>query len=216
MKINEIVLAPWGWVGTAPVSTASIRLWLPSDAVRVVSFSWPGRLHRYRVWQRVRAEPCCQGMFNFEQHFDVSQQKTHVSVMHIDGYPWMGLPFSADQIDHVTAPNIMVNRFLPKQTMPFSLLAYRWLGRLELCAYQYGLLRHADSGLATPASARALWSRVVQTMPVLAAAPLYSLEGSVTALFQPHHGQCITLPAANHVVGRIFKRMREGEHELTD
>ncbi len=215
MKIQEIIVSPLGLIGNLPSpNRGSIRLWVPSRWINISTFSWPGRLHRYHVWQRI-GENAIQPPFNFEQAFDFTQKNTEVSVMQMPAEKWAQLPIFPHQVDYLTAPNIMAHHFLPKKVGAFALLAYRWLGRLELCGFRFGLLQHALQGDVSAEGAWGVWSRMIQAMPVLGAAPLYCTEESLALLFQAHHPGCHVLSSQRSGIKVLFDEMRDA-HEFTD
>ncbi|MFI4955650.1 MAG: hypothetical protein ACHQAX_00380 [Gammaproteobacteria bacterium] len=195
-------------------ANGKVDVWVPSDWVDVTVLHWPGKTHRYRVWQRIcenfiDAGGICPGPFNFEQVFDPSEQKTWVSVLQLQQDKWAFIPTQREQVQLLTAPKAMANQFLPRHKAPFTLLAYRWMGQIELCAYRLGVLQYAQRGREVTA----VWSRVIQAMPVLAAAPLYSMEEPLTRLFEAHHSVCHTLPLGRSRLARLFASMREGGSE---
>jgi hypothetical protein len=167
------------------------------------------------VWQRLRQQGF-EYPFNFEQVFDQTKKMTEVSVLRLLEKHWSSLPLRPDQVDYLTAPNIMSKYVLPHRASPFTLLAYRWLGRIELSAYRMGLLQYTQQGADTPEGAWTAWSQVVQAMPVLAAAPLYTPEASLTSLFQPHHRMCRTLSFRRGVIGKVFQHMKSAVYEPID
>lgn len=195
MKINEIV-----------VDGAAV--WVPSNWVEVRVIQIPGRLHRYRVWQAIAAQAPLTGSFDFDHIYDQAEDKTWVSILYLPQEKCDALPLPRAQMRLLTAPKAAAGQFLPRQGAPFMLLAYRWQGEIELCAYRMGLLQHAERGTGGDAGMSALWSRVVQAMPVLAASPLYSMDASLTQQFCGHHAICHTLPKRRGRMARFFESMQ--------
>lgn len=197
MKNNDIL--------TFPHAHGKVEIWVPSDWINLTVLQWPGQTHRYRTWQRICQQNLCPGRFNFEQAYDPSEQKTWVSVLQLQEDKWALIPTPLPQIKLLTAPKAMGHAFLPRHKAPFTLLAYRWQGEIELCAYRLGILQYAQRGREVSA----VWSRVIQTSPVLAAAPLYSMDASLTRLFEAHHSVCHTLPLGRGRLARFFASMSE-------
>ena len=177
MEINEIVID-------------GATLWVPSPWVTLNVIHYAGRLSRYRVWQTLSMKPICSGPFDFAHAYDADENKTWASVFSLTPEIWALLPLPDPKIRVVTSPKAMAHQHLPKQNIPFALAAYRWQGEVELCAYRLGLLQYAERGQGGDAGVGALWSRVVQALPVYAVAPLYTREASLKALFQTYHGAC--------------------------
>lgn len=163
-------------------------LWLPSPAVQTHVLRYPRRLSAYQVWRKLCAEAVCEGHFDFKHAYDKDEGQTWVSVVGMPSEGWAMLPLPDPAIRVVTTPKAIADRYLPKRHPAFGLVTYRWEGEVELCALRQGLLQYAERGQGGDSGVGALWSRVVQAMPVYAAAPLYAEDVSLRALFQPYHG----------------------------
>lgn len=182
-------------------------LWVPSAWVGLRVLDWPLRLNRYRVWKAISAEPNIDPRFDFAHAFDAHGQRTWASVMYLLPEKWAELPLPMTNIHRLTTPKAEVGQWLPRQRTLFSLVAYRWQGEIELCAYRMGLLHYAARGRGGEEAVGPLWSRAIQTMPVLAVSVLYSMDSALTQLFEVHHDLCQDLPTARGKLAQFFEAM---------